>query len=67
VTSRSIRNKLRWQAEKIESNLLKAQGHLQFIDDLAEGKSNYIDDNLPVLTIFLEEMIKTIRAFRQGL
>jgi len=67
MTSRPTRNKLRHQAQKIVDSLVKCQGHLQFIDDLAEGRSGYINDNLPTLTFLLEEMIKTAKVFREGL
>ena len=67
MTSRSVRNKLRWQAEKMEQNLIKCQGHLKFIDDMAEGQSDYINQYVPTLTVLLEEMIKTVNSFRQGL
>ncbi len=67
MTSRTIRNKLRYQAVMIQKDLVKCQGHLQLIDELAEGRSNYINEQLPTLTFLLEEIIKTIRLFREGL
>lgn len=67
LATRSMRNKLRWQAEMIEKGLIKCQGHLQFIDDMAEGQSSYINEYVPTLTVLLEEMIKTVNSFRQGL
>lgn len=65
--SRTTRNKLRWQAEKIDEYLNKCQEHLQFLDELASGQSDYINNNLPVLVALFEEMRKTIASFRQGL
>lgn len=67
MSTRSTRNKLRWQVGKVIEHLVKAQGHFQFLDEMAEGESPYINDNIPLLVELIDEMIKTCNTFREGL
>lgn len=67
MANRSTRNKLRWQVGKVIEHLVKAQGHFQFLDEMAGGESSYINDNIPVLVDLIDEMIKTCNTFREGL
>jgi len=52
---------------KVIEHLVKAQGHFQFLDEMAEGESPYINDNIPLLVELIDEMIKTCNTFREGL
>lgn len=67
MTNRSTRNKLRFQCGKILNDLDRAQGHLKYLDDLAEGESAYINQQLPNLVSLVENMKVIIIAFREGL
>lgn len=67
MTGRKTRTKLRFQVTKIIEVLERVEGHLKYIDDLAEGQSEYINQQLPTLTFLLEEIIKTVKLFREGL
>ena len=65
--SRSTRNKLRWQAEKVLSHVDKAFEHFQFLDELAAQQSPYINDTLPILLAALSEYRDAVEKFREGL
>ena len=67
MPGRSMRNKLRWQTEKVDQHLVKCQSHLQFLDELAEGQSDYIKENIPRMVTLIEQMRAIIASFRQGL
>jgi len=67
MAGRSMRNKLRWQTEKVDQHLVKCQTHLQFLDELADGQSEYITENMPIMVTLIEQMRSLIASFRQGL
>ena len=67
MPARSMRNKLRWQTEKVDQHLVKCQTHLQFLDELAEGQSPYIAENMPIMVTLIEQMRSLVASFRQGL
>jgi len=62
-----MRNKLRWQTEKVDQHLVKCQEHLLFLDELADGQSEYITKNMPIMVTLIEQMRSLIASFRQGL
>jgi len=67
MAARNTRNKLKFQAERIIERLVDCQGHLKFMDDLAEGQSEYLNQQIPILTTIFDGMINTVKIFREGL
>ncbi len=67
MTSRSTRNKLRFQSVSAVVNLKKAQIHLVQLAALAGDTSPYINDNLPVIIVGLKCVIDTLEKFDEGL
>lgn len=67
MASRSTRNKIRWQSDKAITNVVKIQDHLKYIDELAQGKSEYITTYLPSLVSAMEMAKKVLEKFREGL
>jgi len=67
MPQRSTRNKLRWQSINAEADLKKAQNHLVQLAALADDRSPYIGDNLPVIITTLDMLIITLEKFNQGL
>jgi len=67
MTKRSTRNKLRAQGFEAEADLKRAQNHLVQLGALADERSKYIDDNLPVIVTTLDILITTVERFNEGL
>ena len=67
MTSRSTRNKIRFQARSALDDLRRAQDHLGELTALSADTSPYIDDNLPVIMLALSAVIDTLDKFNEGL
>lgn len=67
MTTRSTRNKLRHQAEKVMSDLDRCQGHLRYLSELSGGESKYIEKNMPGLVLYVNVMKDIMKSFREGL
>ncbi len=67
MNKRSTRNKLRFQLEAALVEIRKGQNHLGLIAALADDRSKYIDDNLPIIMAALETVIDAIDKFSEGL
>lgn len=67
MTARTTRNKLRFQAEKAIKRLDESLAHIQKLDEMAQGQSDYINENAPKLAILHEQYRKILVAFREGL
>lgn len=67
MTSRSTRNKVRFQARSAVDDLKRAQDHLTELAALADEASPYIDDNLGVIMLGLASVISTLDKFNEGL
>ena len=67
MAQRTTRNKLRWQAEMAQSKVINALEHLRYLDELADGQSKYINDNLPLMVTPLTIYIQILEKFREGL
>jgi len=67
MASRSTRNKVRWQAKKILDNINRIYEHLKYIDELAQGQSEYINENLPRLVKLFDGVESIITQFYEGL
>jgi hypothetical protein len=67
MASRSTRNKLRHQAERAAASCEKIQEHLRYLDDLANGQSQYINENLPSLVLITDNLQQLLLQFREGL
>lgn len=67
VGHRSTRNKMRFQMEKVEDHLNRTFKHFQYLEELADGGSPYINETLPMMVAAIQELIKGIRRFREGL
>ncbi len=67
MTTRSTRNKIRFQAEKAYADIDRALGHLKYLDELQEGRSGYIERYLPRLVELIMELMVVMTQFRDGL
>lgn len=67
MAARATRNKIRFQAGKAINMLVRSQEHLAKLDVMADGQSEYINKNLPILVGFSEELKRTLEQFREGL
>jgi len=67
MAERSTRNKIRWQAQKAIEKAEKIMQHLQYIDELAEKRSGYINNSLPPVVYLTQTYIDVLKKFREGL
>lgn len=67
MSHRSLRNKIRWQARKVLDDIDSISEHLLYLDQLANGQSDYINETLPVIVAAVLEMRKAIDAFESNL
>jgi len=59
--------KLRYQMDKVFTSFKRIYEHLQYLDELAEDRSDYINQYLPPLTKALMEIEQGFRRFKEGL
>jgi len=67
MTARSTRNKIRFQARSASEDIYRAQTHLGQLAALADDRSDYINDNLPVIMLALDSVKVTLDKFAEGL
>jgi hypothetical protein len=67
MSSRSTRNKIRFQGKSALDDLRHASDHLTELAALADEASTYINDNLPVIIVALESVRVTLKRFYEGL
>ena len=64
---RSTRMKLKYQVDKALTATKRVFEHLQYLDELAEDRSDYINKYLPLLVKSLLEWEDGLKLFREGL
>lgn len=64
---RSTRMKLQYQVDKILTAFKRIYEHIQFFEELADDRSDYINTYLPVLIKATMELEQAFRRFREGL
>jgi len=67
MARRSTRNKIQWQAAKIQDQLDRSLLHLKNIDELSEGRSEVINAWMPDLVQTFEAMKVLIEKFQADL
>lgn len=67
MAARSTRNKIRYNAKRILECFDDMESYLQTIDELADGRSDYITNNIPGLVEILEHVKPVFVQFREGL
>jgi len=67
MASRSTRNKLRYQLTKCLTGLVKVQGHLQYLSELAGDTHPVINERLPLYVQMIDEIQKLFDSFRDDL
>lgn len=67
MTARSTRNKLRFQAEKAVKRLDESLAHIKKLDEMAQGESDYINENVPKIVLLYAQFRQTLVAFREGM
>ena len=67
MANRSTRTKLRYQMDKVSTGFKRIYEHLQYLDELANDESTYINENLPPLIKATMEIEKAFERFREGL
>ena len=65
--SRSLRNKIRWQAEKVLGHVDSMFEHWRYLDELADNQSPFISETLPILLAALSEYKEAVKKFRESL
>ena len=67
MAKRRTRIKLRYQMDKVSTGFKRIYEHLQYLDELADNESTYINENLPGLIKATMEIEKGFERFREGL
>jgi hypothetical protein len=67
MTSRSTRNKVRFQAFSALADLKRAEIHLGQLSAFAGERPGYIEENLPQIIAGLHLLIDTLDKFNEGL
>jgi hypothetical protein len=67
MTTRTTRNKIRFQGKSALEDLRRAQEHLTGLAALADDNSPYINDNLPVIMLSIESVRVALSSFYEGL
>jgi len=67
MTARSTRNKIRYQAKMCVDKLERIQQHLKSIDEMSEGSSEAITEQLPALIMAVDLVMDFHIAFRDSL
>lgn len=67
MAARSTRRKIRDHGDKILQDLFRVTEHLKLMDDLAEGKSTYINANMVRIVLMLEGVFEVMENFIDGL
>lgn len=67
MAKRSTRQKIRDSAKKAVEDTERCMMHLQYLDELADGQSKYITENLPTVVYMVDEVRKLLVNFRSGL
>jgi len=64
---RSTRNKMRWQLEKITLKLKSCDEHLDYLEKLAQGQSQVVNNFLPQHRELLRKVHSVFIDFRDNL
>jgi len=67
MARRSTRNKIQWQAGKIQDQLDRCLLHLKAIDEMGEGKSEVINTWVPHLVSTFDSVKTLIETFQGDL
>lgn len=67
MSGRSKRTKVRFQADKAIAKCEGIQEHLRYIDEVADGKSVYINLTVPVLVNATEMLKEALEKLKVGL
>jgi len=67
MANRSRRNKLRYQADRVQTATNHVFEHLKYLDELADGESEYITDGIKLLVSALVEWEHGFERFKDGL
>lgn len=67
MAQRSTRNKIQWQADKIQNQLDRVLVHLKTIDELAEGRSEPIKAWMPALVQATDQLKEFFGRFQKDL
>ena len=67
MTQRSSRNKIRFQITSAFTDLSQAQDHLVQAAALADERSDYINEHLPVIIGGLQSLLAVLEKFEQGI
>ena len=67
VGHRSTRNKMKFQVEKVINHLDRTFKHFQYLEELGEGRSPWLNENLPLVVAAVSELREGIKRFRESL
>lgn len=67
MAQRSTRNKIRHQASKALADIDRCLNHLQFLEELAGGQSDHINETLPAVVVMIAEVQKLLSEWRDTL
>ena len=63
MARRTTRQKLQYHARKLEEHLDRMVSDLASMEEVAKGGSPFLNDAIPSMTVMIEEVRKTIKAF----
>jgi len=67
MAKRTTRNKIRFQVNSAYADLTSAQGHLIAAAALADDRSDYMNNELPLIVASLDAVITVVGQFEEGL
>ena len=67
MAGRSKRTKVKFQADKAIAKCNGIQEHLKYIDEVANGESEYINITIPILVSSTEMLKEALGKLRDGL
>lgn len=67
MAARTTRSKIKHQAHQINMHIKKIYEHLKFMEELASGRSDYIESKLPIMTVLTKQYEDVLQKFFQDL
>jgi len=67
MAARSTREKMRWNVWKASDRIEQAMASLKHVEDMAEGRSQLVNENMAQILLTLEACRQALLAFRDEL
>ena len=67
MARRKTRTKLRFQIPKAIADLDNALAHLQYLDELQEGRHPIVEEHMPLIVVGFNTLKTALKRFREAL